>query len=228
MLNQITVESCLTFSSQPVMIASSRALLSRDKRLPLDTWNQPGLQENVFGNQFSTFDSPRDYSQRIESDDVQRNREAAPEAERTKTCHTSEDTQKQGTIPVPTFATKPLAASSTIPVELPQNYMLRQQRQQISELQLDKFLYPQLFFFFGKFDSKHKSCSDLPEDAMLWIKEVEMVDPRDQSVYGKDFPNIEMLDAKIASAHGSRRRSASRSRKPKKRTGFYEEDRSLS
>ena len=47
-------------SSQPVMIPSSRSLLSRDKRLPFDTWNQSGLQENVFGNQFSTFDSPRD------------------------------------------------------------------------------------------------------------------------------------------------------------------------
>ena len=37
-------------SSQPVMIPSSRSLLSRDTRLPLDTWNQSGLQENVFGN----------------------------------------------------------------------------------------------------------------------------------------------------------------------------------
>ena len=37
-------------SSQPAMIPSSRPLLSRDKRLPLDTWNQSGLQENVFGN----------------------------------------------------------------------------------------------------------------------------------------------------------------------------------
>ena len=46
-------------SSQPVMIPSSRSLLSRDKRLPLDTRNQSGLQENVLGNQFSTFDSPR-------------------------------------------------------------------------------------------------------------------------------------------------------------------------
>ena len=40
-------------SSHPEMIPSSRALLSRDKRLPLDTWNQSGLihsprQENVF------------------------------------------------------------------------------------------------------------------------------------------------------------------------------------
>ena len=41
-------------SSQPVVIPSSRSLLSRDKRLPLDTWNQSGLQENVFENPFST------------------------------------------------------------------------------------------------------------------------------------------------------------------------------
>ena len=85
-------------SSQPVMIPSSRALLSRDKRLPLDTWNPSGFLENVFGNQFSTFDSPRDFPQRIQSDDVQRNREAVPEAERMKTIHTSEDRQNQGTI----------------------------------------------------------------------------------------------------------------------------------
>ena len=52
-------------SSQPAMIPSSRALLKRDKRLPLDTWNQSRVQENVFGNQFSTFDSPRDFPQRI-------------------------------------------------------------------------------------------------------------------------------------------------------------------
>ena len=42
-------------SSHPVMIPSSRSLLSREKRLPLDTSNQSGLQENVFGNQFTTF-----------------------------------------------------------------------------------------------------------------------------------------------------------------------------
>ena len=39
---------------------------------------------------------------------------------------------------------------------------------------------------------------------MLWIKEVEMVGSLDElkssrSVYGKNFPNFEMLDAKIAS-----------------------------
>ena len=68
-------------SSQPEMIPSSHALLSRDKRLPLDTWNQSGVQENVFGNQFSTFDS-LGKSQRISSDKVQRNRESIPHSRR--------------------------------------------------------------------------------------------------------------------------------------------------
>ena len=49
------------------------------------------------------------------------------------------------------------------------------------------------------------SCSDFPSDAMLWIKEVEMVDSLDKlkssrSVCGQDFPNFQMLDARIASA----------------------------
>ena len=40
---------------------------------------------------------------------------------------------------------------------------------------------------------------------MLWIKEVEMIDSlhelkSSRSVCGKNFPNFEMLDAKIASA----------------------------
>ena len=49
------------------------------------------------------------------------------------------------------------------------------------------------------------TCSDFPLDAMLWIKEVEMVDSLEElkssrSVCGKNFPNFEMLDTKIASA----------------------------
>ena len=40
-------------SNQLVMIPSSRAFLSRDKRLPLDTWKQSGVQENVLENPFT-------------------------------------------------------------------------------------------------------------------------------------------------------------------------------
>ena len=44
-----------------------------------------------------------------------------------------------------------------------------------------------------------------PSEAMLLIKEVEMVDSLDElkssrSIAGKNFPNFEMLDARIASA----------------------------
>ena len=155
MWNQVFVEDCLV-SSQLVMIPSSRDLLSRDKRLPIDTWNRSGLQENVFGNQFSSFDSLRDNPQIMQSDELQRNREAVPEAGRTKTSHTSEDRQDQGTIPTPTLATRPLTASSTIPVELPQNYMVGQQRQQMSELAIRKTSLIHNRFLCGKRDSKPK------------------------------------------------------------------------
>ena len=36
----------------------------------------PEYKKTFFGNHFSTFDSPRDFPQRISSDNVQRNREA--------------------------------------------------------------------------------------------------------------------------------------------------------
>ena len=44
-----------------------------------------------------------------------------------------------------------------------------------------------------------------PSEAMLWIKEVEMVDSMEElkssrSVSGTNFPNFEMLDARIASS----------------------------
>ena len=96
--------------------------------------------------------------------------------------------------------------SSSTPVELPLNYMVGQQRQQISELRFDKFPIHNSFWC-EKFDSKTQvtTCYDLPSDTMLWIKEVEMVNSLDElkssrSVYGMDFPNFELLDAKIASA----------------------------
>ena len=193
-------------SSQPAMVPSSRSMLSRDKRLPFDTWNTSGLQENVFGKQFSTFDSPRDYSQRIQSDDVQRNREAVPEAGRMKTCHTSEDRQNQGTIPMPTFATKPLTTSSTKQVEI----RFKNQVTTCSDFPSDAMLWIK----------KVEMVDSLDELKSL------------RSVSGMNVPNFEMLDAKIASALNKiieNSQIKKRSEKPKKKGPVsYEEDRSLS
>ena len=43
--------------SQPARISSSRSMLSRDKRLQPESWNPPGLQENVFANPRATLGS---------------------------------------------------------------------------------------------------------------------------------------------------------------------------
>ena len=206
MWTQITAEGYLTF---PVSLQWFQVLLpcwAATKVGLLTHGIHQDYRKTFLVIKFLTFDSPGDYSRRIQSDDVQRNRGAAPEAERMKTSHTSEDRQSQGTIPMPTFATRPLTTSSSIPVEFRQNSMVGQQRQQISELQFGKFPNPQSFLVWkSRFKTQVTTCSDFPSDAVLWIKEVEMVDfleelKSSRSVCGNDFPNFEMLDAKIASA----------------------------
>ena len=100
-------------SSQPAMISSSRSLLSYDKRLPLDTWNTTGLQEHVFGNQFSTFDSLRNNHQRIHPFAPQRERGSVSQATGTdEALFTGNDKQNRGTIPMPAFAGRPSTMSS--------------------------------------------------------------------------------------------------------------------
>ena len=107
---------------------------------------------------------------------------------------------------MPTFPRRPSTMSSSFPVDIPQNSMVGQQRQQIAELQFDKFPTPSTFLCWKiRFKRKVTNCSDFPSDAMLWIKEVEMVASLDEFkssrlIAGKNFPKFEMLDAKIASA----------------------------
>ena len=131
---------------------------------------------------------------------------SVPQATGTGTLFPRDDKQKRDTIPMPTFAGRPSTSSSFLLVEFPQNSMVGQQRQQISELQFDKFPCPQSFLFWKiRFRTQVTTCSDFHPEAMLWINEVEMVDSLDEfkslrSTKGNDFPNFEMLDARIASA----------------------------
>ena len=64
------------------------------------------------------------------------------------------------------------------PVGIPQNSVAGQQRLQISgELQFVKFPTPSTFSCWKiRFKSQVTTCSDFPSEAMLWIKEVEMVE----------------------------------------------------
>ena len=75
---------------------------------------------------------------------------------------------------MPTYAGRPSTMSSTIPVDLPQNSLVGQQT---SELQFDKFPNLQSFLVWKiRFKNQVTPCCDFPSDAMLWIKEVEMID----------------------------------------------------
>ena len=168
-LNQIIVEDCLTFL---VNLKWFRVLVICSAATKCCAWYMESIRSagrNVFGNQFSTFDSPRDFPQRISYENVRRNREAIPHQPKVKASLTSGDGQNNGT-------------SSTIPLELPQNYVGGQQRQQISELEFDKFPNPSSFLVWKtRFKTQVSSGSDLPSEAMLWIKDLEMVDSLDES-----------------------------------------------
>ena len=57
---------------------------------------------------------PKIFLKEVQSDDVQRNREADLGDPKVKTSLTSEDGQNYGAIPMPTFAPRPLTTNSTI------------------------------------------------------------------------------------------------------------------
>ena len=215
---------------QPAGIPSSRSMLCCDKRLPLDTWNISGLQENVFGAQFPTFDTHRDHPQGIHPCAPQRERGSVPQATGSGTLFARHDKQNRDTIPMPTCAGRPSTMSSVILVKFPRNCMVGQQRQQISELQFDTFTNPQSFSVWKiRFKNPETTCSDFPSDAMLWIKS-----PRDQFVerifqFSRCWTrNLLLLWTRSSRIPSSKRRPAWRSRKFQNGLVSTREDRSHS
>ena len=77
---------------------------------------------------------------------------------------------------------------------------------QISDLHFGKFPTPATFACWKiRFKTEVCTCSQFPTEAMLWIKEVEMVESVDDlqsscSVRGIRIQDFEVLDARIASA----------------------------
>ena len=229
--------------SQPAAIPSSRSMLSRDKRLPLDTWNTSGPWENVSGNQFATVDFvPTSLSKNSSFYDTRCYRIGSSAYWYRDSCRKGWRC-KYGTIPMPTFARRPSTKSSLFPVDIPQNSMVGQQRQQISELQFCKFPTPQSFLCWKmRWDSKTKWLLVLSFHLSLccgskkyrWPILWRIWNPRDQLLerifqilrcWMQEFLLLWVRSSRIPT---SRRRSASKNRKPKKRTRFYEEERSPS
>ena len=99
------------------------------------------------------------------------------------------------------------ARNSVVPSEgdFSKNYGADQQRLQISDLHFDKFTTPATFACWKiGFKTAVCTCSQFSTEAVLWIKEVELVDSVDDlksSFSGKEFEHqiFQVLDAKIAS-----------------------------
>ena len=216
-------------------------MLSRDKRLPLDKRSTSGLQENFFGNQFSTFDSSQNHCQRIHYSTTPGAAGSVPVHIGTGTPFARDEHLNRGTIPMPTCARTPSTISSLMPVDIPQNSMVGQQRQQISELQFENFATPQPFLVW-KEDSKAKWLPVLifhrrpcyGSKKLRWSIHW-MIKKTSRSIAGKNFQNFAMLDARFASASNKiiqnshfKKKVSLEEQKARKRTGFYEEDRSPS
>ena len=103
---------------------------------------------------------------------------------------------------------EPSARNSFDPGEgrFSKNSAADQQRLQISDLHFDKFPNPATFACWKiRFQTEVCTCSQFPTEAVLWIKEVEIVESVDdlkssRSIRGTHGPDFEVLDAKIASA----------------------------
>ena len=140
----------------------------------------------------------RDHPQGIHSGAPQRELRSVPQAAGSGTFFARGGKRNGNTIPMPTFAGRPVGtvefynAAGTFRRIL----WLDSKDSKFSELQFDKFPTPSPFSCLKiRFRYQVTTCSDFPSEAMLWIKEVEMVDSMEQlkssrSVCGQYFPEF--------------------------------------
>ena len=96
--------------------------------------------------------------------------------------HVMSESQTPNTALDPRCQSGPSARNSFDPSEgrFSKNYGADQQRLQISELHFDKFLTPTTFACWKiRFKTEVCTCSQFPTEAVLWIKEVEVVESVD-------------------------------------------------
>ena len=160
---------------------------------PPSIWDTHGISGNVFANPTASSSAPYPQELNSWSSNVSE--------------HTSPHVMSESQTPVQDLRCQsgPSARNSVIPGErnVSKNYGADQQRLQISDLHFDKF--PTHACWKTRFKTEVCTCSQFPTEAMLWIKEVELVDSVDElrsssSTRGISMPNFEVLDARIASA----------------------------
>ena len=174
----------------------SRSLGMSRKNGPPSIWDTHGISGNVFANPTTPSSAP--YPQELNPWRFNGSE------------HTSPHVMSESQTPVQDQRCQSglSAGHSVIPSEgdSSKNYGADQQRLQNSDPHFDKFSTPATFACWKiRFKAEVCTCSQFPTEAMLWIKEVELVDSVDDqksscSVRGSRMPDWEVLDAKIASA----------------------------
>ena len=163
---------------------------------PQSVWDTHGISVNVFANPAASSSAPYPQESNPWISDVSE--------------HTSPHVMSESQTPVQDQRCQsgPSARNSVVPSEgrSSKDYGADQHRLQISELHFDKFPTPATFACWQiRCKTEVCTCSQFPTEAMLWIKEMELVDSVDDlksssSVRGIRMPDFEVLDARIASA----------------------------
>ena len=163
---------------------------------PPSIWDTHGLSGNVFANTAASSSAP--YPQEL-------NPWVSNVSE-----HTSPHVMSESQTPTldPRCQSGPSARKSFNLSEgrFSKGYGADQQRLQISDIHFDNFPVPATYACWKiRFKTEVCTCSQFPTEAMLWIKEVEMVESVDDlesscSVRGIRMPDFEVLDVKIAPA----------------------------
>ena len=171
-------------------------LLSRNDKPP-STGDTHGKSGNVFVNPRASSSSPYPggFNPWI------------PNVTEDTSPHVTSERQTPDTTLDPRCQSGPSARNSFDPNEgrFSKDYGADQQRLQISDLHFDKFPTPATFACWKiRFKTEVCTCSQIPTEAMQWIKEVKTVESVDDlksscSVRGIQMPNFEVLDARIAS-----------------------------
>ena len=136
---QWTIEKMRYSPSQQVVVPSPRSMLSRDRSMPLDTWNLFWDTGKRFWQSTSHVRFIADALSR--NSFTQTNQSATggiPVQRSTGRLVARGEEQIGSTIPMPMFA-------GFLPAEIQQNSIAVQQRLQISELQFDNFTTPSTF-----------------------------------------------------------------------------------
>ena len=164
----------VSFPPHPVpggMLSRSIGMPSRKDGLPR-IWDTHGISGNVFANPAASSSAP--YPQELNpwSSHMSEPSHSSPAGKNENQTRVQDQRCQSG----------PSAKNSVIPSEgdSSKNYGADQQRLQISDLHFDKFPTPATFACWKiRFKTEVRTCSQFPTEAMLWIKEVEMVDSVD-------------------------------------------------